>query len=104
MPAFAPQLSASEIWEVIQFLFAQAEAADARALTSRVQPWRCIRSCALLRSFSASISSWTPTESAISSFTLTLVFGTPGLLGEDSFADNLSPYIDAAPLEEGAER
>lgn len=40
MPAFAPQLSASEIWEVIQFLFAQAEAADARTLTSRVQPWR----------------------------------------------------------------
>ena len=40
MPAFAPQLSASEIWEVIQFLFAQAEAADARALTQRVEPWR----------------------------------------------------------------
>src|SRR2546430_1224014 len=40
MPAFAPQLSASDIWDVIQFLFAQAEAADARALTSRVQPWR----------------------------------------------------------------
>ncbi len=42
MPAFAPQLSASEIWEVIQFLFAQAEAADARTLTHRVAPWRPI--------------------------------------------------------------
>ena len=42
MPAFAPQLTDVEIWEVIQFLFAQAEAADARALTDRVEPRRPI--------------------------------------------------------------
>jgi putative copper resistance protein D len=42
MPAFAPQLTASETWELIQFLLAQAEAADARTLTQRVAPWRPI--------------------------------------------------------------
>jgi putative copper export protein/mono/diheme cytochrome c family protein/peroxiredoxin len=42
MPAFAPQLTDSEIWELIQFLRAQSEAADARALTHRVEPWRPI--------------------------------------------------------------
>jgi putative copper resistance protein D len=40
MPAFAPQLTDVEIWELIQFLRAQSEAADARALTQRVEPWR----------------------------------------------------------------
>jgi putative copper resistance protein D len=40
MPAFAPQLTDVEIWEMIDFLRAQAEAADARALTHRVEPWR----------------------------------------------------------------
>jgi putative copper export protein/mono/diheme cytochrome c family protein len=39
MPAFAPQLTDSEIWEVIQFLRAQSEATDAKALTHRVEPW-----------------------------------------------------------------
>jgi putative copper resistance protein D len=42
MPAFAPQLTDSEIWELIQFLRAQSEAIDARALTHRVEPWRPI--------------------------------------------------------------
>ncbi|HEY2970722.1 MAG TPA: copper homeostasis membrane protein CopD [Casimicrobiaceae bacterium] len=40
MPAFAPQLTDLEIWELIHFLRAQAEVADARALTHRVEPWR----------------------------------------------------------------
>jgi putative copper export protein/mono/diheme cytochrome c family protein/peroxiredoxin len=42
MPAFAPQLTDVEIWELIQFLRAQSEATDARALTPRVEPWRPI--------------------------------------------------------------
>lgn len=42
MPAFAPQLTDSEIWELIQFLRAQSEATDARALTHRVEPWQPI--------------------------------------------------------------
>ena len=42
MPAFAPQLTDSEIWELIQFLRAQSEAMDARALTHRAEPWRPI--------------------------------------------------------------
>ncbi len=42
MPAFAPQLTDSEIWELIQFLRAQSEATDARALNHRVEPWRPI--------------------------------------------------------------
>ena len=42
MPAFAPQLTDVEVWELIQFLRAQSEAADARALTPRVEPWRPI--------------------------------------------------------------
>jgi putative copper export protein/mono/diheme cytochrome c family protein/peroxiredoxin len=42
MPAFAPQLTASEIWELIQFLRARSEAADARTLTHHVEPWRSI--------------------------------------------------------------
>jgi len=42
MPAFAPRLADSEIWELIQFLRAQSEATDARALTHRVEPWRPI--------------------------------------------------------------
>ena len=42
MPAFAPQLTDAEIWELIVFLRAQAEAADARTLTQRVEPWRPI--------------------------------------------------------------
>ncbi|HEV8256106.1 MAG TPA: copper homeostasis membrane protein CopD [Casimicrobiaceae bacterium] len=39
MSAFAPQLTDSEIWQLIQFLRAQSEATDARALTHRVEPW-----------------------------------------------------------------
>jgi putative copper resistance protein D len=42
MPAFAPQLTDVQIWELIHFLRAQAEAADARTLTHRVEPWRPI--------------------------------------------------------------
>ena len=42
MRAFAPQLTDVEIWELIQFLRAQAEAADARTLAPRVEPWRPI--------------------------------------------------------------
>jgi putative copper resistance protein D len=42
MPAFAPQLTDVEIWELIVFLRAQSEVADARLLTHQVQPWRPI--------------------------------------------------------------
>jgi len=42
MPAFAPQLTDSEIWELIQYLRAQSEATDARALNHRAEPWRPI--------------------------------------------------------------
>jgi putative copper export protein/mono/diheme cytochrome c family protein len=38
MPGFAPRLSDSEIWDLVQFLRAQAQAQQAVALTSRVEP------------------------------------------------------------------
>jgi hypothetical protein len=42
MPGFASQMSAAEIWDLIQFLSAQSEAEDATALISRVESWRPI--------------------------------------------------------------
>jgi putative copper resistance protein D len=42
MPEFAPQLRDEDIWALIQFLRAQAEANTALALTDRVDPWRPI--------------------------------------------------------------
>lgn len=39
MPAFAPGLGDREIWELVQFVRAQSDAAAASALTSRAQPW-----------------------------------------------------------------
>jgi putative copper export protein/mono/diheme cytochrome c family protein len=40
MPAFTPRLSDAEIWDLVQFLRAQADAAAATTLTDHVQPWR----------------------------------------------------------------
>ena len=37
MPGFAPRLSDADIWSLIQFLHAQAEARDAPAVTNRLQ-------------------------------------------------------------------
>jgi hypothetical protein len=39
MPAFAPQLSDPEIWDLVQFVRAQSDAAAATALTNHAQPW-----------------------------------------------------------------
>ena len=40
MPGFAPQLNDTDIWDLIQFLDAQAEARNALAMTDRVKPLR----------------------------------------------------------------
>jgi hypothetical protein len=41
MPAFTPQFSDAEIWDLVQFLRAQSDAAAAATmLDNRVQPWR----------------------------------------------------------------
>ena len=40
MPGFASQLSDTEIWNLIQFLYAQAMARNATAMTDRVKPLR----------------------------------------------------------------
>lgn len=39
MPAFAHRLSDTEIWDLVQFLHAQSDAAAARLLDNRAQPW-----------------------------------------------------------------
>jgi putative copper resistance protein D len=39
MPAFAPSLNDREVWELVQFVRAQSDAAAATALTSRAEPW-----------------------------------------------------------------
>jgi putative copper resistance protein D len=39
MPAFAPRLSDPEIWDLVQFVRAQSDAAAATALTNHAQPW-----------------------------------------------------------------
>jgi mono/diheme cytochrome c family protein len=40
MPGFTSLLSSAEIWDLVQFLRAQADAAAATTLTGRAQPWR----------------------------------------------------------------
>jgi putative copper export protein/mono/diheme cytochrome c family protein len=40
MPGFTPPLGNDEIWDLVQFLRAQSDAADATTLGNRVQPWR----------------------------------------------------------------
>jgi mono/diheme cytochrome c family protein len=40
MPGFAPRLGTAEIWDLVQFLRAQSDAAAATTLTGRAQPWR----------------------------------------------------------------
>jgi putative copper resistance protein D len=42
MPGFAPQLSDMDVWDVVQFLRAQAQAARAVTLTNRVEPRHAI--------------------------------------------------------------
>jgi putative copper resistance protein D len=42
MPAFAPRLTATAIWELIQYLRALSDAEDARSMIDRVEPWRPI--------------------------------------------------------------
>ena len=42
MPAFAPRLRDDDIWNLIQFLHAQAEAREAMAMTDRIKPLRAI--------------------------------------------------------------
>ena len=42
MPAFAPRLADTEIWDLIEFLHAQVEAQDATAMTERIKPLRDI--------------------------------------------------------------
>jgi len=39
MPGFAPRYSVAQIWDLVQFLHAQSDAAAATTLTNRVQPW-----------------------------------------------------------------
>jgi putative copper export protein/mono/diheme cytochrome c family protein len=39
MPSFAPRLGDGEIWDLVQFLRAQADAAAATTLTNHAQPW-----------------------------------------------------------------
>jgi len=39
MPAFSPRLSDSQIWDLVQFVRAQSDAAAATALTHQAQPW-----------------------------------------------------------------
>ena len=42
MPAFAPRISDTGLWDLIQYLRALSEAEEARSLTSLVEPWRPI--------------------------------------------------------------
>jgi len=42
MQGFASQLSDVDIWDLIQFLHAQADSDEAMAMTDRVEPWRPI--------------------------------------------------------------
>ena len=42
MPAFSPRLSDTAIWSTIEFIHAQAQANEARALNDEVEPWRPI--------------------------------------------------------------
>ena len=39
MPSFAPRLSSADVWDLVQFLRAQSDAASATRLTNHVQPW-----------------------------------------------------------------
>ena len=42
MPAFAPRMSDTEVWNEVQFLRAQSNGEEARTLTGSVGPWRPI--------------------------------------------------------------